>query len=256
VPDLIWKKPETYKQESTEHFMDMEIFERAIKTMPLAKAFAMDRAEFTKTFPDLDIKAGRSFWRIREFMTKLDALSLELKKTELPKEKKLELQSEWLNIAGTMGHYVGDLAQPLHVTENYDGQLTDQKGIHAFFEDAVVDEFEPGEIENAAYKKARTLKLKVEGKSVAELLQQLATESNKSIGELLKIDKRIGRKDMNKAKAAYRNLIITRIAAGSVYLAELWSRSLGWKYDSEKFFNFTPAPAFIAPGADRAIQSN
>lgn len=36
-----------------------------------------------------------------------------------------------------LGHYVGDAHVPLHTTENYNGQLTDQHGIHAFWESRI-----------------------------------------------------------------------------------------------------------------------
>ena len=248
VPDLIWKKPETYKQESINHFMDMEIFERAIPKDKLADAFAMSRAEFEKTYPQVEEKAGRSFWRIREMMAKLETIAAELKKTDLTQEKRFAVQLEWLNTAGVMGHYVGDLAQPLHVTENYDGQMTDQKGVHRFFEDVVVDEFGPGELEAAVYKKAKTLKNDLTGKDILVLLEDLATTSNKNIPDLLKIDKKIGRTDVKKAREAYRKMIIDRMALGSLYLAELWSRRLGFKYDGDKFYDFEPSPKFIPSG--------
>src|SRR5688572_589710 len=37
VPDFIWKKPKTYEQEKNEHFMDLEIFERAFAKNPEVK---------------------------------------------------------------------------------------------------------------------------------------------------------------------------------------------------------------------------
>ncbi len=39
-----------------------------------------------------------------------------------------------LRLAAEMGHYLGDAHVPLHTTENYNGQLTGQEGIHAFWE--------------------------------------------------------------------------------------------------------------------------
>lgn len=39
-----------------------------------------------------------------------------------------------LRISADFGHYIADAHVPLHTTENYNGQLTDQKGIHAFWE--------------------------------------------------------------------------------------------------------------------------
>jgi hypothetical protein len=41
--------------------------------------------------------------------------------------------------AAYLGHYVADAYQPLHLTENYDGQLSRAKGIHKRFEDGLVD---------------------------------------------------------------------------------------------------------------------
>lgn len=39
-----------------------------------------------------------------------------------------------LRISADIGHYIGDAHVPLHTTENYNGQLTGQDGIHAFWE--------------------------------------------------------------------------------------------------------------------------
>ncbi len=39
-----------------------------------------------------------------------------------------------LKISAELGHYVADANVPLHTTSNYDGQLTGQIGIHAFWE--------------------------------------------------------------------------------------------------------------------------
>jgi hypothetical protein len=39
-----------------------------------------------------------------------------------------------LKISAELGHYLADAHVPLHTTENYNGQLTGQTGIHAFWE--------------------------------------------------------------------------------------------------------------------------
>lgn len=46
-----------------------------------------------------------------------------------------------LRISSEMGHYIGDAHVPLHTTENYNGQLTDQVGIHAFWESRLPELF-------------------------------------------------------------------------------------------------------------------
>lgn len=42
-----------------------------------------------------------------------------------------------LRNAAELGHYVADAHVPLHTTENYNGQLTNQHGIHAFWESRI-----------------------------------------------------------------------------------------------------------------------
>ncbi|MBW6483432.1 MAG: S1/P1 Nuclease [Vicingaceae bacterium] len=39
-----------------------------------------------------------------------------------------------LKVSADLGHYIGDSHVPLHTTKNYNGQLTNQKGIHGFWE--------------------------------------------------------------------------------------------------------------------------
>jgi hypothetical protein len=39
-----------------------------------------------------------------------------------------------LYLSGDIGHYIADAHVPLHCTENYNGQLTGQNGIHGFWE--------------------------------------------------------------------------------------------------------------------------
>lgn len=42
-----------------------------------------------------------------------------------------------LKLAADIGHYIGDAHVPLHACSNYDGQKTDQRGIHALWESAL-----------------------------------------------------------------------------------------------------------------------
>ena len=42
-----------------------------------------------------------------------------------------------LRLAADLGHYIGDINVPLHTTVNYNGQLTGQHGIHAFWESRI-----------------------------------------------------------------------------------------------------------------------
>lgn len=46
-----------------------------------------------------------------------------------------------IRLASDLGHYVADAHVPLHTTENYDGQLTGQKGLHARWESRLPERF-------------------------------------------------------------------------------------------------------------------
>lgn len=44
-----------------------------------------------------------------------------------------------LRIAADLGHYIGDAHVPLHTTENYNGQMSNQRGIHGLWESRLVE---------------------------------------------------------------------------------------------------------------------
>ncbi len=54
------------------------------------------------------------------------------------KEKNID---KILRYSADIGHYIGDAHVPLHTTENYNGQLTGQKGIHGFWESRLPELF-------------------------------------------------------------------------------------------------------------------
>jgi hypothetical protein len=45
--------------------------------------------------------------------------------------------------AAALSHYIEDAHQPLHVHNNYDGQLSGQRGVHSRFESELFERFEP-----------------------------------------------------------------------------------------------------------------
>jgi len=46
-----------------------------------------------------------------------------------------------LSLSADLGHYIGDANVPLHTTENYNGQMTGQYGIHGFWESRLPELF-------------------------------------------------------------------------------------------------------------------
>jgi hypothetical protein len=111
--------------EGTKHFIDLEMYgPDAATKMPVEwdKAVAL----FTK---DSLIKYGYVPYHILYMQSKL---------IEAFKQKN---KDSILFYAADLGHYIGDAHVPLHTTVNYDGQLTNQKGMHSLWE-ATVPEIE------------------------------------------------------------------------------------------------------------------
>ena len=72
---------------------------------------------------------GLAPWRIEEYSDKL---------SETMKSGNHE---KIVQVAAALAHYVEDIHMPLHVVENYDGQLTNQKGVHGRFEIDMVNRY-------------------------------------------------------------------------------------------------------------------
>lgn len=252
VPDFIWKRPATFEVERNQHYVNFEVFEAAFAKRPEVKEpLTLTRKEFDSIFPDVKVESGRAFWRIRELYEQMEVAAKALRefKEEKGKERQ-KLQEKWIIPAGVMGHYVADLGMPLHVTSNHDGQETNQRGIHSYFEEKVVDELYP-DLEPEVMKKVKAqwpaFKKANEKKSVLELVNQLASNSRKNINKMLTLDRKSGRKNIKKDAKMFRPMIVDRMTEASLTLAELWRRQLGWTFDDNRFYFFGSEPEYIKP---------
>ena len=186
-------------------------------------------------------------------VAQLEAVSAHLRemKEAAPAKDRQALQERWLVLAGTLGHYVGDLGQPMHVTENYDGQLTGQKGLHSFFEEDLVDEVYP-ELLVAVNSRVKAawpdFKKKNKDKSLIDLLEQLTRNSLAGLKPVLDLDKKGTREVSAKNAKRYQKIFEERMADSALVLAEIYRRNLGWKFDGNRFYFFSGEPAFIPPG--------
>ena len=61
-----------------------------------------------------------------------------------------------LAFAGIMTHFSGDVSQPYHMTTDYNGVATNQKGIHSYFESDIVDALE-FDLDAQVYARAKEL---------------------------------------------------------------------------------------------------
>ncbi len=111
----------TDSTEATKHFIDLEMFGAdAAHKMPLDwdKAVSM----YSK---DSLLKYGYVPYHVIYMKGKLTNAFKQGNKDSI------------LFYAADLGHYIGDAHVPLHTTVNYDGQLTNQKGLHSLWESMI-----------------------------------------------------------------------------------------------------------------------
>ena len=89
-----------------------------------------------------------------------------------------------LKFSAEIGHYIGDAHVPLHTTENYNGELTDQIGIHAFWESRIPELFAD---ESYNYFVGRA---EYEGE-IDEYIWNVIEESHSQLDSVLRIEKRL-----------------------------------------------------------------
>jgi hypothetical protein len=110
--------------EAARHFLDVELYEKHIDSIPFKWEDALKRYGWAKLN-----KNGILPWQIQKSYYKL--VSAFKDKDSL----KILIYSAYL------GHYIADAHVPLHTTQNHNGQLTNQLGIHAFWESRLPELF-------------------------------------------------------------------------------------------------------------------
>ncbi len=107
--------------EAPRHYIDIDHYgEHAFDTVP--KYWKQAVAKYTE---DTLMAYGIVPWQIEKHYYKL---------LNAFKDENLD---KILHYSADLGHYIADAHVPLHTTENYNGQLTGQKGIHGFWESRV-----------------------------------------------------------------------------------------------------------------------
>ncbi len=106
-------------EEACRHYVDLDYYEHVAPVDTVPKYWKDAVAKYTED----TLKAyGIVPWHIGLMKYKL---------TEAFKEKDTE---RILKLSAEIGHYIADAHVPLHATMNYNGQMTNQKGIHGFWE--------------------------------------------------------------------------------------------------------------------------
>lgn len=109
------------KGEAEKHYIDLDHYgDSARYQLPKYWAEALDQ------YPEDSLRAHG----IGPWSTYLTFLSL-------TKAFARKDQAGILRLSADLGHYLGDLNVPLHTTQNYNGQLSGQTGIHGFWESRI-----------------------------------------------------------------------------------------------------------------------
>ncbi len=111
--------------EAPRHYIDLDHYcILPCKEVPLRWAEAVEK------YSEDTLKSyGIVPWYIQLMMYRL---------TDAFKEKN---KGKILRLSADIGHYIADSNVPLHTTENYNGQLTNQAGIHGFWESRIPELF-------------------------------------------------------------------------------------------------------------------
>lgn len=210
IPDTTWKQA-AYQEERPYHFFHWDVFGET----PYANQFnRMVIAQVVEAFgqPHLNDN-GTAPWRIGQiFQMAVNALKAK----------------EWeraIQLAGVLGHYVGDLSNPMHVTHDYDGQSIGRRGVHAYFETTLVDTVPVPELLDADVREGAPVRVELDrvalqGSACEQSRQIAINESVISLAEHDDILDNFTRNSQNDE--ALREFFGPRMGAASATLAKLW----------------------------------
>lgn len=114
-----------------------------IDTLEPAKHYIdLDELEGIENFKTITWSEANAIWgtqRIRQ--TGIIPWQIYNSYNQLKKAFENRNLSRALKIAAELGHYISDSHVPLHTTKNYNGQLTNQRGIHALWETKIPEKY-------------------------------------------------------------------------------------------------------------------
>ena len=128
-PDL-WRTA-GFTDEPPQHFLDLDAF-----GPPPFDALPRDREQAIAKFgKDMVQKNGLLPWRVEEMYGRLVRAFGDVKAVRPYGRDNVKY------LSAVIAHYVSDAHVPLHAVVNYDGQLTNQHGVHSRFESALFERY-------------------------------------------------------------------------------------------------------------------
>lgn len=122
------KRRYAVKEEAARHYIDIDHY--AVDSLDPFEVVPEKWDDAVAKFTEDTLQAyGIVPWHLQVMLYKL---------TKAFKDENIDLI---LKYSADIGHYIGDSHVPLHTTENYNGQMTGQKGIHGFWESRIPELF-------------------------------------------------------------------------------------------------------------------
>ncbi|MFZ6013749.1 MAG: zinc dependent phospholipase C family protein [Bacteroidota bacterium] len=112
-------------EEAARHYLDLDRYgDSALHTMPRYWNDAVEKysEDTLKAYGIVPWHIQRMYYQLRDAFATKDPRQI-------------------LRTSAELGHYISDAHVPLHTTENYNGQLSGQEGIHAFWESRLPELF-------------------------------------------------------------------------------------------------------------------
>lgn len=113
--------------EGPKHFIDIDNYSEFVNTGYISHDYDSLVAKYGY---NTVINNGILPWAI---LNTADSLKEAFKKNDMHKA---------MLIASDLGHYIADAHMPLHITKNYNGQLTGQSGVHSRYETTMIGKFQ------------------------------------------------------------------------------------------------------------------
>lgn len=110
--------------EAARHYLDVELYEAHIDSIPRKWEEAVKRYGLVRLNQNgiLPWQIQKSYYKLVDALKERDSLKI-------------------LIYSAYLGHYLADAHVPLHTTQNHNGQLSNQLGIHAFWESRLPELF-------------------------------------------------------------------------------------------------------------------
>lgn len=242
VPDWYWKSLPTHPQERPTHYFEPDAYySDPSQFLDFPRKWQQAVAKYGE---QKLIEHGTAVWRAQQ-LAGLAVSALNSSNFKVAVE-----------MAGAMGHYVGDLSQPLHVTVNYDGEMTNQKGIHKYFETTNLEKRDYETMKKEVLKRATALLNNKRyrnsmGSTLESIIFNSMDRSYAHIQELLDLDSQLGRE---KAAAHLYELALERMADGaatySLILSKIWKNSPNPGYGQTVAIQ---TPEWVAPAYGRSF---